>query len=267
MKNYILVAFVVAAVFPAFSQEGTILKGKIKAEALEGGNIHIINITQKTGTVNTVSGDFQILVKENDTLLFSSIQFEKMEIPVSKEVMENRFLIVELTEDVNVLSEVNVSNIKLTGSLGFDSGEMEVAALPVFLPAVAYNDTYFESDVGDPQSSVENIALRGSQPPVGGVNILGLMSSLAGIVGVKSRGDKNRILPKADAGIVKNIRNLYAEDFFIDNLKIEKEFIDDFIFFADDNGLTQEMAKGNELDLIEFLIEQSKNYNLRMGRS
>lgn len=161
---------------------------------------------------------------------------------------------------------MKVSNIKLTGNLEFDSGEMKVAALPVFLPAVDYIDTFFESDVGDPQSAPEHIALRGTQPPVGSVDMLGLVSSLAGLVGVKSRGGKNRIVPKPDTNIIAKMRKIYAEDFFVISLKIEKESINDFIFYADDNGLTDELAKGNELGLTEFLIEQSKNYNIRSGK-
>jgi hypothetical protein len=92
------------------------------------------------------------------------------------------------------------------------------------------------------------------------------VSSLAGIVGGTGRESKNRILPKPDTNIIAKTRKIYAEDFFTDNLKIEKQLINDFIFYADDHGLTKEMAKGNALGLIEFLIEQSKNYNIQTAR-
>lgn len=89
MRKYVLVAFVTTAVIPAFAQEEIILKGKIKADALEETTIHIINITKKTGTVNAASGDFQISVQENDTLLFSSIQYENLEVLISRDILQN----------------------------------------------------------------------------------------------------------------------------------------------------------------------------------
>jgi hypothetical protein len=53
MKNIILTALCFFTITSVLSQEKTItLKGKITAPQLEGAFVHIINITQQTGTVN-----------------------------------------------------------------------------------------------------------------------------------------------------------------------------------------------------------------------
>jgi len=77
----------------------------------------------------------------------------------------------------------------------------------------------------------------------------------------KDRDVKNPYAKSVIREIDDYIRKMYKDDFFRKNLDIEKEYISDFIFYANDNGLSEQMLKGgNELDLIDFLIEQSKKY-------
>ncbi|UJH91093.1 hypothetical protein LZ575_20970 [Antarcticibacterium sp. 1MA-6-2] len=54
------------------------LSGKVFADSLEESTLHIINISRGTGTLNTATGSFLIEVQENDTLWFSSVQYEKL---------------------------------------------------------------------------------------------------------------------------------------------------------------------------------------------
>jgi hypothetical protein len=64
------------------------------------------------------------------------------------------------------------------------------------------------------------------------------------------------------------LRKLYNDQFFKDNFKIDLENISDFILYADRNGLDEEMLrKGNELDLIDFLMEQSKKYKKQLDKN
>lgn len=63
------------------------------------------------------------------------------------------------------------------------------------------------------------------------------------------------------------VRAMYNDEFFQQNLGIELQNINEFIYFADDNGLEEEMLKtGNELDLVQFLVEQSKRYKKQRSR-
>lgn len=69
IRKLILIAVVALFSSPALSQNSILLKGKINADSLHDSSVHIINITQKTGTVNTSAGKFEIVVKENDVIL------------------------------------------------------------------------------------------------------------------------------------------------------------------------------------------------------
>ena len=52
----------------------------------------MINLTQKTGTLSSVEGEFGILVRENDTLLFSSLLYIPQKVTGSSSVYKNGFL-------------------------------------------------------------------------------------------------------------------------------------------------------------------------------
>ena len=71
----ILFCFIVAN---AFAQEKRIaIEGKILSEEIdeiELEDIHIFNKNSRRGTISHANGDFEIDVKENDTLIFTGIQ-------------------------------------------------------------------------------------------------------------------------------------------------------------------------------------------------
>ncbi len=84
-KFYIsLLIFILS--FSNYAQENVLLKGKIQNKNLGEISINIINLTQKTGTTNAQNGNFQIEVEENDTLLFSSIQYDKLKSVVFQKI-------------------------------------------------------------------------------------------------------------------------------------------------------------------------------------
>ncbi len=59
----------------------------------------------------------------------------------------------------------------------------------------------------------------------------------------------------------EEIRKLFTDDFFTETLQIDYDYINDFIFYAYDNGLgALVQEKKNDLELIDFFINQSKNY-------
>ena len=64
--------------------------------------------------------------------------------------------------------------------------------------------------------------------------------------------------------VTNEVKQLYNDEFFKDYLNIEPENINEFIFFAEDAGLTPRMLEEeNELELIDFLVEQSRRYRER----
>ncbi|MGM1055144.1 MAG: carboxypeptidase-like regulatory domain-containing protein [Bacteroidota bacterium] len=262
MIKKILCALSLLMAFPVFSQEeNTLLKGSIKAPYLEGASVHIINTTQKTGTVNSASGNFQLLVKTGDSLLFSSIQYQKLEVIISSEIILKNNLTIELKEDINQLAEVNISNIQLTGNLNTDLNKIEVVTdLPLDLKFGDVKQMVFESDVNDPLKAPRNIAFESNQVLQPGVNLLGMVDILEELFNIKKK-EKAPIYKRPTATIAAQMRKLFDDDFFKTSLGIKEEHINDFLFYVDENGLTAHMMEEkNRLSLVDFLFEQSGKY-------
>ena len=119
-------------------QEQIKLKGIIKADSLNGSAINIINLSQKTGTTNSEAGLFEIEVKVNDTLQFSSIQYESIVVVITPVILSEQFLEIHLRENINQLNEVKISDITLTGNLKEDISQVE---------------TFSQKDIGFPHST------------------------------------------------------------------------------------------------------------------
>lgn len=252
----------------SFSQEKFPLKGRILADSLDASAVHIINTTRQTGTVNSTRGTFEIEVEENDVLLFSSIQYVNEEIKITPDILEEKFLEVILKEDVNELPVVNISNVKLTGNLNTDIGNLEIVKdLPLNINFGDIKNTRFEADINDPQAAPKNLALQQNQTFTGGsLDILGGLGLLGQLVGIKEKPGKPSYTGRA-VPTSTTIRKLFDDDFFESSLGIKKEMIGDFIFYLDDTAISAELLKEeNKLALIEFLFDQSKKYKSLRGR-
>ncbi|MDP3358049.1 MAG: hypothetical protein Q8S41_01750, partial [Lutibacter sp.] len=80
-----------------FSQEKyALISGKIISSNNAVGNVHIVNLNSKLGTVSNDGGEFEMLVSLNDILLFSSIEYERKEIIITDNFIKYKKLVVEL---------------------------------------------------------------------------------------------------------------------------------------------------------------------------
>lgn len=263
MNKNLLFAVLALCTTHVFSQKNIELEGKILAPDLESSSIHIINISQKTGTVNYTGGVFTILVKEGDTLLFSSIQYVNREVEITREILDDNFLEISLEEDVNVLAEVNLSNIKLTGNINTDLDNIVVVKdLPLKLSFAEIQHLKFESDINDPKKAPQQLAFQQNLvgEGAGSLNILGGIGMLKDMLGIKKQ-KKVKTYTGPIAPMSVQIRERFNDDFFKSSLGIQETRIRDFLFFLDDQGISAQMLNdNNKLALIDLLIKQSKKY-------
>src|SRR5690606_24621787 len=201
-------------------------------------------------------GQFNLLVALNDSITVSSLQFQTFTVVVDEGIIDSREINIRLNEVVNLLPEVVVRPYDLTGNITVDINRLAVTRLPDTLNAVNTQGMYFESDAQPNLSSPpENVALADSENRlVNGLNFVNLFKEF--LITTKTRQ-----IQRPHSGVHADVRALYDDAFFRENFDIKLENIPDFIDFADRNGLKEEMLKeGNEMDLIEFLLDQSKRY-------
>lgn len=261
-KCLIITAFILGFLAQAEAQERISVLGSIQVPVGdESGGIIVYNLNTKDFTLTTPQGEFSITVKLNDSLRISAAQFQEFIIIIDEGVIQSGELNIYVNEIINVLPEVVVTPYDLSGNVRVDAARLPVVELPEKHTGSQVRNIYFSSETGPSyQSSPKNTALAMSQTRlVNGINFVNIFKEL--LIASKKDEIRDPYRDRPNADIDTEIRQMYNDEFFQENLNIELEYINDFIYFADDSGLEEEMLqKGNELDLIEFLVEQSKQY-------
>lgn len=220
------------------------LPGKIVTGGEDASLIHVINISNNTGTTSGPNGSFEIRVNENDTLLFTAVQYEWQEIQISPEVYKNKFLTVVLKEAVNEMDELNLTNHGLTGRLNTDLDQIKTfnkynLGIPLNTqPLPSQHDRRISSASSSPVDLLLNV-LSGRLKKLKEEREVFLLISLVG---------------KAEESL--------PEDFFINYLELSENDIVNFLYFcAERSDMRAELSTGNKIALMEYFQEMKSRYD------
>lgn len=254
LKLTILAFFIFISV-NTFSQENSeIILGQIISPNQVVGNVHIINLTTKQGTISNKNGEFEIFVTENDELLFSSIQFNHLKITVTKSILTTGKISVSLTPIVNELDEVFLNG--LTGSLDLDFKKTPKDTIPK--PNFVYKlsdlkrklpwDEYGPSGHVSAETFTNPLYLRGGGQGTPYNKQL-----------EKERAVKRDIKRKTE--FPSKLKRELGIGFFIKDLKIPEEKINNFISYCEYQDIITKYHSNRVLEVIEILKIESKTYN------
>lgn len=264
MKTLLLFTFfLVMGVSNAQVNERSVITGKVTVPVDDDpGGITVFNNNSDQGTVTRDDGSFRIPVALGDEVTFSALPFEEFTVVIDQRILEAGELNVFVSESVTELPEVSVGSPDLSGNIEVDARRIAVeeAALPA-TKASEINDYEWEFRP-DNKTTPENAAMASSMR----INTTEFANLFRGIY-------STRFASNQDPGdqdfepLEEDVRRLYDDAFFLENMDIGRDNIYQFILFAEDNGLTREMLEEeNELDLIQFLVEQSKEFKQQQGR-
>ena len=91
-------------------------------------NVNIVNLNQIKGTITTKEGLFQVAAKVNDTLYFSYLGFETINVRVTEDWLKFGDVTISMTEKGIALDEVTVTETSLTGFLEIDAKRAPIYA-------------------------------------------------------------------------------------------------------------------------------------------
>lgn len=249
---------------PAQAQERIQVQGIIQMpEEEDVSGISIFNVNSGRGTLSNDQGRFNMGVALNDSIRIRAVQFQEFTVVVDEGVINTGELNISISEVVNLLPEVIVSPYDLTGNVRVDITRLQVARVPDTISSLGSQNMYFEADAAPnynapPENITLPIHVTGMKD---GLNFANIFRSIL----INRKRDQVQLV---DTTLTTEIRALYNDEFFKENLNIELENINDFIFYADEHGLEEHMLKeGNELDLIEFLVNKSKKYKRERARN
>ncbi|MCF6296945.1 MAG: hypothetical protein L3J08_03020 [Flavobacteriaceae bacterium] len=233
-KLYLLFIFIYS--FQLYAQEERIIiVGEIKNDSLSIDNVHIINLTSKTGTLSNKFGVFEIAVQVNDTILFSNIQFENKIILIQKHHLENKRLRVNFLEDINELDEIIVT---IPNDMAKSLGLPNAGKIPL---------THTERKVNYYKKAGNITKLYGL--------ISGDTKRRKKIQRLEEEDKKSKVNQKE----ILKIRHYFKDEFFIGTLKIEKDDINNFITSCVSKGIIPLYQKGRYLEIVDIFLSKNKS--------
>lgn len=245
------------ALFFSFSMLGqksnrTLISGSVENKENEVEGISIYNESSGLGAITNEEGKFTIDVQEGDILLFSAIQFQKFKVVIDMGIIKEKKMRVFMNEVVTVLDEVVVRPYDLTGNVRVDVARIKVQ-LPVMDPKIM-NEKSFEAFDFKPDFLSPVVNEAADVPNYSnGID----MANIFRTVFLKRKDDK-RNQPKT---IDTEIRKIYSNEFFQQNLNIPEEEITPFISYCENQGLTYDLIEDkNQLKLIDFLLVKCASY-------
>ncbi len=245
MKNIptlICFLFMTAALF-AQNDGRSILRGTVLYRNIPVPNENVINIDTETAVISNDAGEFAISAKVGDQLAFSAVNYQLEVVEVTEAILEKGRLVVEVNEKVTELDEVVVSP---------ENQEKFLEAQNERFRRVEYET--------DRSTEVENIALSQQERGLkNGINFVNIFKALA----KAGQNDDEETRPRLKMSEV--LRQVYDDEFFVVDLKLPQDKIEDFLYYVDDSHPQYSLLlKDNEFQLLDFLVNESKAYRDQM---
>ncbi len=236
-----LTFFLLLATNFIFSQDDyrTWIKGKVLYKNVNVGSANVINNTSQQATTTNDDGEFEIEVKLNDKLIFSSVQYQIRELNITKEILQRNRIVIDVNEKVNELDQVVVTPENQEKFLDLKEEEFK------------------RFDYSFDKSSRVNNVINEQGKLRDGINFVNLYRLIS--KSLKNDSEENKVRYKYNPSDL--LRELYDDVFFTKNLLIPSDKINEFLLFCDDNFPDRILLqKDNEFELIEFLVKQSKKF-------
>lgn len=256
MKKLLFLFTVMIASFSVQAQveeKSVKISGKVNVSINEeASGINVYNINNGLYTFTDEYGRFKITVKEDDELVFSSVQFQQFSVIITKSVIDKKELNIDVSAKANVLEEIVVKP-NLTGDVRVDLKKVETQDMNYSgsdWREVIYGSEY---DIRqDEYNTAENSAVDKGYLQHG-INFVNIFKEIFAV--------KNKQKDSQPENMDVQIRKLYNDEFFSKYLNIKEESINDFVFFMEERGLNvDKMRSMNDLELIQFVIAESEDY-------
>lgn len=236
-----------------------LIRGEIVADSIGVGNINITNISSGKLVISDEKGEFFMYAREKDTLLFTSQTFDAKRIIVTKGDFLVKVVRVKLQKYINPLDEVKVGAHSLTGNLEKDEKNFKVITFPVIKPEISPIAIY----TADAYTSPENTLMPGYNDPRFMVNFMQIGRRYLRLG--KSKPKPEKIIFTSEKIFQEAVRDRVSDNFFLEVLKIKADEIGLFLSFCENDTKARSLLEvKKELELIDFLIQKKKDYDLSL---
>ena len=215
----VLVLFLLTQI--SFGQGGgeKMIHGKIIADSSAVEGVDVVNLVNEKATITDKNGEFFILAKAEDLLVFSAMNLEFRRKLIDEEDLKSNLVIVKMIPKITELNEVIV-NKKSTEGISIIRGQK------TYTPAQRKLYTARSGILDRP------------------INWISGRTAML----------KKEVMVERKERLLSKIEVLYEDKFYIETLKIPSDYIRDFQYYCiEDTGFVTEMIAKNKT-MMRFLI-------------
>ncbi len=268
-KKILLLLFIIASpTLLAQEIERTKVAGKIhvpNGDDPEGINVY--NVSSQKGIVTNPDGTFEIEIVENDRIQITALQYQSFTVVIDKGIVAQKRMNIIMNPSINQLDEVVVRPYDLSGNINVDVKKIQTYTVnkdwDLSYENLEYGYQFEQDDKSKIAGNAAEEALHGNAL-TNGANILGILAGAVSLLLPKK--DKSTPAEKLETGnaLNNNLQQRFSRNFIASTFYIPEEKSVDFLYFAQENGMEQRLLKPeNEMELMEFLLKQSKEYKER----
>ena len=251
IRNLLFFILVLISLLSYSQSERINIWGNVANDTIAAEGVHIINKNSEKGAITKANGDFKILVQENDTLLISGVQFYFKEILITRKILTDKFVTIELLQKINELQEVEVKAHDLTGNLLFDATAIKDTISKVAPAALDFTMIDFSKPVINDIDEID----RRKPPDISHLTNPHFQPGIGASISIGS------IKKKSYLTITDKIRNNLGDELFLKTLELPVEQIEPFINYCLPKGIANLYLQNRKLEMINLFIRARKNYS------
>ncbi len=208
-----------------------ILHGKIIVESGSVAGVTIINLVNEKSTISDSNGEFFILAKAEDLLVFSSVNLEYHRRIIEEVDLKSDLITIKMTAKITQLEEVIVNKHPEINAVSLG---ISPRGIKKYTPAERRLHTAL-STPGD-----------------------ALLNYLSG----RTEMLKKEIEVEKNERLLMLFGSLFEDDFFTNTLKIPADYVKGFQYYCIEEGRISDILKSKNKTKIEFvIIPLAKKYN------
>ncbi len=233
MSRFLFIGFVLFCQI-IFGQTAVekVIHGKIIAESKGVEGVTVVNLVNEKSTVSDGNGEFYILAKAEDLLVFSSVNLDYYRKIIEEEDLRQEVVIIKMTTKITELKEVIVNEYP----------EINAVSLGIVPKGIKHYT---------PAESKLYTATSG-----GGID--GLLNMLSG----RTKMLKKELEVEKKQIMLAKIAILFDDKYYVQTLKIPPDYIKGFQYYCvDDANLTASLESKNKAMIMFLMTALAVKYN------
>jgi hypothetical protein len=211
------------------------LKGRITFDLAVLEGITIVNLKSQQAVVSDKLGNFTILAKVGDSLLFAEGQFKELKMGLNQKDFQQESMPIQLSPKINQLKEVIIRNDINAVSMGVISKGQKTYT-PAERKLYTATDLNASANVG---------SMMG-----GSVSADPLLNWISG----RTKMLKKELEVEKKEAYLRQLENWFTADYFVNTLKIPAEYVKGFHYYSVDNAPVVAALKYKNKTMTAFLM-------------